>query len=211
MAAESAVSRARSAKKHTDEGNCSVCLHVMIRPKLFPCGHSFCIICARRMHEKAHMGNFEMKCPECRAVAHQKKYMPNFMLQNIIEELRPEDYAERERSCMIEICRPEEVVKNMTEFWKDRGRFLVHSTSYGEIQTGLICRRVHELFSTKSVGDFPVMFPSSKFCVVHCAKMAKSHFHYPSIEDGHHLHHCVGVCNGFYFMVISSTEFPFKI
>ena len=44
---------------------CPVCFEKMCLPKLLPCGHTFCIVCLRKMADTKRR---EIECPNCRKI-----------------------------------------------------------------------------------------------------------------------------------------------
>ena len=65
--------------QNTDDYECSICLDIFIKPKIFnPCGHSFCQECGKGIK----------KCPLCRKSVKSK--INDLTLQSIINKLEGE-------------------------------------------------------------------------------------------------------------------------
>lgn len=53
-----------------DDCICSICMELLLRPKLLlPCAHVFCDPCLRLLN-KCHSNNIQVRCPKCRQYIH---------------------------------------------------------------------------------------------------------------------------------------------
>eukprot|EP01135_Chromosphaera_perkinsii_P007725 Nk52_evm14s967 gene=Nk52_evmTU14s967 len=83
--------------------DCPLCLKLLSRPSLLPCGHSFCQSCLERTLD------YDRRCPLCREAAVMQSgpldagsLIPNITLQNLLVKQYPKQTKEREEEIRLD-------------------------------------------------------------------------------------------------------------
>jgi len=101
---------------------CPVCKELMILPRFFPCGHSLCSECHRRVDRAARDKNTYARCPLCRAVTSVgwNSRPMNSALHKIMQQVYGQKYAERAAKVTVDFDGEDKEEK--VDFDADYGR-----------------------------------------------------------------------------------------
>ena len=88
-----------------DELDCSLCLDSFTKPKVLPCGHTFCLDCLSKYSESL-ANKYRFPCPLCKEVTtvpfQSIEHLPNnYVAQNMIAKIKK---PQKNESVLCDIC-----------------------------------------------------------------------------------------------------------
>ena len=101
----------------SDLTECSVCVEIMLYPRMLPCFHTFCLACLEQLWEEISPGN-SVPCPLCRAefvipCGGLAALKSNFLVQKLIDAQK---LSLKDEQTRCDICSGRKIENNATKF-----------------------------------------------------------------------------------------------